>query len=96
VNASDPDLRKFAERGGKMILDGGWNDSGVPPDEVVAYYNNVVAKAGAKTTHKGAPVHGARHALRRQRRRRPFRSVSGSAAVGGGQAGARHDHRFEG
>jgi len=49
VNAIDPDLRKFAARGGKMILWGGWNDSGVPPLEVVNYYNNVVKTVGAKT-----------------------------------------------
>ena len=57
VNATDPDLRKFAARGGKMILDGGWNDSGVPPDEVVAYHDNVVAKTGAKTTHEAVRLY---------------------------------------
>jgi feruloyl esterase len=49
VNAIDPDIKKFAARGGKMILWGGWNDAGVPPLEVVNYYNNVVKTIGAKT-----------------------------------------------
>jgi tannase/feruloyl esterase len=48
VNAIDPDIRKFVARGGKMMLWGGWNDAGVPPLEVVNYYNNVVKTIGAK------------------------------------------------
>ena len=48
VNAIDPDIKKFVARGGKMILWGGWNDAGVPPLEVVNYYNNVVKTIGAK------------------------------------------------
>src|ERR1700691_4866300 len=42
VNAIDPDIKKFVAHGGKMMLWGGWNDSGVPPLEVVNYYHNVV------------------------------------------------------
>lgn len=49
VNAIDPDIKKFIARGGKMLLSGGWNDAGVPPLEVVNYYNNVVKTVGAKT-----------------------------------------------
>jgi feruloyl esterase len=40
VNATDPDIQKFVTRGGKMMLWGGWNDAGVPPLEVVNYYND--------------------------------------------------------
>jgi Tannase and feruloyl esterase len=47
VNAIDPNIRNFTARGGKMILTGGWNDAGVPPLEVVNYYNNVVKTLGA-------------------------------------------------
>jgi feruloyl esterase len=50
VNAMDPDIKKFAARGGKMLLSGGWNDAGVPPLEVVNYYNNIVKTIGAKTS----------------------------------------------
>lgn len=49
VNAMDPDIRKFVARGGKMMLWGGWNDAGVPPLEVVNYYNNVVKTIGAQS-----------------------------------------------
>jgi feruloyl esterase len=49
VNAIDPDIRKFISGGGKMMLSGGWNDAGVPPLEVVNYYNAVVKTIGAKT-----------------------------------------------
>jgi feruloyl esterase len=49
VNATDPDIKKFAARGGKMMLYGGWNDAGVPPLEAVNYYNNVVKTMGTKT-----------------------------------------------
>jgi feruloyl esterase len=48
VNAIDPDIKKFVARGGKMMLWGGWNDAGVPPLEVVNYYDNVVKTVGAK------------------------------------------------
>ena len=49
VNAIDPDIKQFVARGGKMMLSGGWNDAGVPPLEVVNYYNNVVKTIGAKS-----------------------------------------------
>jgi feruloyl esterase len=49
VNASDPDIGRFAARGGKMILYGGWNDADVPPFEAVSYYNNVVKTIGTRT-----------------------------------------------
>jgi feruloyl esterase len=48
VNAIDPDIKKFVARGGKMMLWGGWNDAGVPPLEVVNYYDNVLKTIGAK------------------------------------------------
>ena len=52
VNAVDPDLRKYFARGGKLLLIGGWNDNGVPPDVAVNYYKDVVAKTGAKATRE--------------------------------------------
>jgi feruloyl esterase len=48
VNATDPDIKKFVARGGKMMLWGGWNDAGVPPLEVVNYYDDVAKTIGAK------------------------------------------------
>lgn len=49
VNSIDPDIKKFAARGGKMMMWEGWNDTGVPPLEAVNYYNNVVKTVGTKT-----------------------------------------------
>ncbi len=38
LNATDPDLRKFRDRGGKMILWHGWSDSALPATRTVEYY----------------------------------------------------------
>ena len=96
VNAIDPDIKKFAARGGKMMLWGGWNDAGVPPLEVVNYYNNVVEDHRREDCDElGAVIYGPWHgALRRRRRHRPFRSVPRSPTVGGAEAGAGRSGRF--
>ncbi len=49
LNATDPDLRKCAARGGKLILWHGWADGGVPPLATVEYYERVVQKIGEAT-----------------------------------------------
>ena len=46
LNATDPDLKKFAGRGGKLILYHGWNDQLIAPMNSVNYYNSVVGKMG--------------------------------------------------
>jgi hypothetical protein len=43
LNATDPDLEPFADRGGKLILYQGWNDAGITPQNTIDYYNSVVA-----------------------------------------------------
>ncbi len=48
VNAVDSDIRKYVQRGGKLIMYKGWNDAGVPPGQPVDYYDRVVKKIGAK------------------------------------------------
>lgn len=48
LNATDPDLKKFRDRGGKLIVYHGWSDPAIPPVNSVNYYNSVVAKMGAK------------------------------------------------
>jgi feruloyl esterase len=48
VDAIDPDLGKFAARGGKLLLYNGWNDTLIPPGVAVDYYKSVVAKMGQK------------------------------------------------
>lgn len=50
LNATDPDLRPFESKGGKLILYHGWSDAGIPGTEAINYYNAVVAKLGLKET----------------------------------------------
>jgi feruloyl esterase len=46
LNATDPDLSRFAARGGKLILYHGWNDPAISPLNTVHYYGQVQAKMG--------------------------------------------------
>jgi feruloyl esterase len=48
LNATDADLHRFHERGGKLILYHGWSDAAIPPVNAINYYQSVVAKMGAK------------------------------------------------
>ena len=48
LNATDPELKKFESRGGKLILYHGWSDAAIPPQNTVDYYRSVVKKMGAK------------------------------------------------
>jgi feruloyl esterase len=48
LNATDPDLRKFKARGGKLILYHGWDDPAIPAVNTVNYYEGVTAKMGQK------------------------------------------------
>jgi len=50
LNATDPDLKRFKDRGGKLILYHGWSDAAIPPVNAIDYYESVVAKMGAKTS----------------------------------------------
>lgn len=47
-NAADPDLRRFAERGGKLILYHGWDDLEVPAALTIDYYGAVERMAGGR------------------------------------------------
>jgi len=47
LNATDPDLKKFRDRGGKLILYHGWSDPAIPPLNAIHYYESAVAKMGA-------------------------------------------------
>ncbi len=51
LNATDPDLTKFASRGGKLLQYHGWNDQLIAPRNSVNYYTSVLEKMGgaAKT-----------------------------------------------
>ncbi len=48
VNAVNPDLNAFFDRGGRLLLVDGWNDNQVPPKVALNYYKAVLAKVGAK------------------------------------------------
>jgi len=46
LNASNPDLRAFRSRGGKLVVYHGWNDGSPPPLHSVDYYQRVTEKMG--------------------------------------------------
>ncbi|HEY1338946.1 MAG TPA: tannase/feruloyl esterase family alpha/beta hydrolase, partial [Bryobacteraceae bacterium] len=48
LNATDPDLKKFHDRGGKLIIYHGWNDPAISALNNIDYYKSVTAKMGAK------------------------------------------------
>jgi hypothetical protein len=48
-DATNPDLRPFAARGGKLIIYHGWSDQAIPPFESVNYYRETVRWSGGFT-----------------------------------------------
>ena len=48
LNATDPDLSRFASRGGKLILYHGWNDPAISAVNTVQYYQAVQHAMGSK------------------------------------------------
>lgn len=50
LNAVDPDLSKFAARGGKLILYHGWCDAAIPAENSIDYFRSVEKKLGARKT----------------------------------------------
>jgi feruloyl esterase len=52
LNALDPDLKKFAARGGKLIQYHGWNDPQIAPEFSVDYYRSVLKTMGDQDTRK--------------------------------------------
>ena len=48
LNATDPDLRAFKGRGGKLILYHGWNDPAITALNTINYYDAVIKKMGQK------------------------------------------------
>jgi len=49
LNSTNPNLRPFMARGGRMIQYHGWGDAAIPPQNSVNYYESVQAKMGKKT-----------------------------------------------
>jgi feruloyl esterase len=54
MNAVDPDLDKFKERGGKLIMYHGWNDQLIQPGNSIDYFTSVQKKMGEKDTDEFA------------------------------------------
>ena len=50
LNAVDPDLKRFQERGGKLIIYHGWSDPAISPLSTVDYFESVEKKMGARNT----------------------------------------------
>jgi feruloyl esterase len=46
INATDPNLKPFFSRGGKLIQYHGWTDALIPPQNSVDYYQSVVKTMG--------------------------------------------------
>ena len=51
LNATNPDLKAFRFRGGKLILYHGWNDPAIPALNTVNYYQDVMAKMGSSAAN---------------------------------------------
>ena len=50
LNATNPDLKPFMARGGKLILYHGWSDAAIPAPNSINYYESVVKTIGQGNT----------------------------------------------
>ena len=48
MNATNPDLKRLHDRGGKLIVYHGWSDAAISPQNAIDYYLSVVRKMGSK------------------------------------------------
>ena len=46
MDATNPDLKPFIDRGGKLLMYHGWSDPGIPPLNTVQYYKKVADTLG--------------------------------------------------
>ena len=53
INAVNPDLKRFAGHGGKLLMYHGWSDGSVAPRASVTYYNSVVKAMGGSAKTAG-------------------------------------------
>jgi feruloyl esterase len=51
LNATNPNLKAFEARGGKLIIYHGWSDAAISAYNTIDYYNSMVAAMGAKDTN---------------------------------------------
>lgn len=57
LGATNPDLRAFAQRGGKMILWHGWTDPGIPALNTVGYVQTVADEMGSDAVNEFVRVY---------------------------------------
>ena len=57
VNATDPDLRRFVDRGGKLLIWGGWADVAITPSANVDYYQAVVRALGPERSRRSVRLY---------------------------------------
>ena len=57
VDAVNPDLSRFMEHGGKLIMYHGWNDQLIAPRNSISYFNNVQYTLGAAKTEESVRLY---------------------------------------
>ena len=57
ISPTSPDIKRFLDRGGKMIIYHGWGDTNIPPRSSVNYYNQLVSTLGAPAVSNGVRLY---------------------------------------
>lgn len=60
--STDPNLKAFFDRGGKLLMYHGWSDPQIPPGNTVSFFSKVVRLLGNEGSRTFGPaLHGTRH-----------------------------------
>ena len=57
LDAVDPNLQPYVQRGGRLILYHGWNDPAIAAPGTIAYYNAVRSALGQRETEQGVRLY---------------------------------------